>query len=489
MRDVKFPRRSGWMSGAALTCLLLPLAAACGQERRGPVEVRDLRELEQAFTQLAARVGPSAVAIRTYLLGPYVDRQAGRSEEGRIRWLRSFGTGAVIRRDGLVLTNAHVIEDADVVLVTTHDGQEYEAELVQADQRKDLAVLKIDAPGLRPVIFGDADRLRRGQWCFVVGNPFGLASGDGQSAVSYGIVNAIGRDLSDQLNPEGLDAADTRYYGDLIQTGAAINPGNSGGPLFNLNGEMIGVVTAIESRSGVHEGAGFAIPIDRWTRQIVDQLSRGEEVRHGYLGVQIGAVNPATRRAAGLRRPRGVEISRLDPPNGPAAQANLERGDIILEFDGSPINGTEQLVRVVGATPVGKTARLTYLRDGKRQTTEVTLGARPVSPVRVGQHRRPAEPKTCHWRGAWLAEPSEETLAEFGLTREQAGLVVRDVDPASSAERAGLEPRQVILRLNRRRVRTIDEFLAAAEDAGPPVRLEVRTDGETQIIRMPPPPE
>jgi len=475
-------RRTGILTVA---CLLLPAAVALGQGRPDPVQIRDLRDLERAFTKLADKVRPSAVSIRTYSLGPFVGSRDGVWAEGRVHRLRSCGTGAVIHRDGRILTNAHVIDGADEILVKLHDGREFQARLAQADQRSDLAVLEIEARNLRPVQLGDLSRVRQGQWCFVMGNPFGLSSIDGQPALTYGIVEALGRDLSRQLNNEVEDLADKRYYGNLIQTSAAINPGNSGGPLFNINGEMIGVVTAIESRSGVSEGTGFAIPINRWTRHVIDLLGRGEEVRHGYLGVQIDAVPRAARDAAGLGPGRGVIVRRLDPPDGPAAQAKLKPGDIIVEFNGSAIKDANHLVRLVQAAPVGETARVVFLRDRKQRTVQVTLAARPVSPVLVGGQGRSEEPRTCQWRGLWLAEPSDAILQESGLTRERAGLVVLEVEPASDAEKAGFQAQQIVLRLNRRRVRTIDEFLTAADQAGAEVRVEVSSEGTTKTLRMP----
>ncbi|MHC4092525.1 MAG: S1C family serine protease, partial [Planctomycetota bacterium] len=222
----------------------------------------------------------------------------------------SHGSGAVIRRDGYILTSTHVIEGADEIVVTMHDGREFEAELVQADQRSDLAVIKIEAQNLRPVRLGDLSRVRQGQWCFVVGNPFGLSNTSGKPALTYGIVSALGRDLNDELNAEDLAEAERRYYGNLIQTSAAINPGNSGGPLFNINGEMTGVVIAIASRSGVNEGTGFAIPVTRRTREIIDLLRRGEQVQYGYLGVEVSD-NRAGRRITGDHQAPGAVISGL----------------------------------------------------------------------------------------------------------------------------------------------------------------------------------
>ena len=485
MASAHHRRRQRRLGILTVACLIAPAAVAPGQGRPDPIQIRDLRELERAFTTLADKVRPSAVSISTYSLGPFVRLWDGVRAEGRVHHLRSYGTGAVIHRDGRILTNAHVVDGADEIVVKLHDGREFQARLARADRRSDLAVLEIEARNLRPVQLGDLSRVKQGQWCFVMGNPFGFSSLDGQPALTYGIVEALDRDLSGQLNDEVEDLADKRYYGDLIQTSAAINPGNSGGPLFNINGEMIGVVTAIESRSGVSEGTGFAIPMNRWTRQVIDLLSRGEEVRHGYLGVQIDAVPRAARDAAGLGPGRGVIVRRLDPPDGPAAQAKLKPGDIIVEFNGSAIKDANHLVRLVQAAPVGETARVVFLRDRKQHAVQVTLATRPVSPVLVGGQGGGEEPRTCQWRGLWLAEPSDAILQESGLPRERAGLVVLEVEPGSDADKAGFQAQQIVLRLNHSRVRTIDEFLTAADQAGAEVRVEVSSESNTKTLRMP----
>jgi len=480
--------RSGGRLGAILAGLLAPIWVAAQPARR-PVEIHDLRELEHAFTRLAEMARPSAVAISTYTLGPLITSRDGQTSEGRVRQPRTNGTGAILTRDGLILTNTHVIEDADVIEVTLDDRRLFEAKLILADQRCDLAVVKIDATDLEPIRYADPDRLQVGQWCFAIGNPFGLAGLAGGEAFTYGIVSATGRDLSAELNDRDQSPVDARYYGDMIQTSAAINPGNSGGPLFNIDGQMIGVVTAIRSNSGVSEGAGFAIPINARTRQIIDALSRGERVQYGYLGVEVEPPTPAVLRAAGLTQRRGAVIKELSVPDGPAAQAELRPGDLIVEFNGVPIESTIHLVSVVQSAPVGQPAEVVYYRADQRRTTPVTLAARPVGHVAAGSdasgsRTNTGEPRMCHWRGAWLAEPTDDILREYGLTRRQIGLVVTEVDPGGDARKAGLEPQQIVLRVNRLRVRTIEEFLSAAEQAGEDLQLQVRAAGEDKIIRF-----
>jgi serine protease Do len=475
VRDISRLIRALLIASVAMGC-----AQAGAQTSSRVIQVDDLRDLEQAFVRLSERVRPSAVSVRTYNLTKLVTRGSRPSEESRIRMPRSHGSGAIIGHDGYILTSAHVIEGADEITAILHDGREFDADLVQADQRSDLAVIKIDTAGLRPVAFKSVNEVRVGQWCFVVGNPFGLSHTRGTTTVTYGIVSALEQDLSDELNSGNIIAGDERYYGNLIQTSAAINPGNSGGPLFNIDGQMIGVVTAIESRSGVTEGCGFAIPMCPLSQRIVSQLRKGETVSYGYLGIQF-ARRDTIRRGEG----RGVRIGSLRPENGPAAKAGLRPDDLIIELNGERLKSKDHLIRVVAGLEAGKKVPVTYLRDGRRRTASVTMGERLVNQVAMGDGGEQLGQRTCYWRGAWLSEPSDAQLRMEGVSRERTGLVVFVVEAGSEAEEAGLEPAQMILALNRKRVRSIDEFLEADQKAGKRVNLQVHTADGTKTVRMP----
>jgi len=330
-------------------------------------DLADLKALEQAFTDLARKVRPSVVAVRTYRI-----RSPG-SPDTLVKLPFSQGSGFVISASGYIATNRHVIAGADLISVILDNGLHYDAAVVKSDERGDLAVLKVDAADLTPVQFGDIAGVKVNQWAFAVGNPFGLANVDGRASVTYGVVSALGRQMTDRL--PGNDQV--HYYGNLIETSAAINPGSSGGPLFNLDGEVIGVVTAIESASGVNEGHGFAIPIDKYTRGILETLKAGKEVRYGFLGVTVDDVAPAdARQVADSGRARGARITGIDPPNGPAAAAGLKPADIIIEFDGIPVEGKDHLVRLVGYTPVGTEATVIYLRRQVKRKATVTIADR-----------------------------------------------------------------------------------------------------------------
>lgn len=327
----------------------------------------DLKALERGFVELAETVRPTVVAIRAYQV------RAGAEPDTRLRVPISQGSGFIIDSNGFITTNLHVIDTAHAISVILSDGTSHDASLVQKDERADLAVLSIDAKGLPAVRWGDATKVRVNQWSFACGNPFGLANRTGQPSITYGVVSALGRDMTDRI----AEDTNLHYYGNLIETSAAINPGSSGGPLFNLDGEVIGVVTAIQTSSGVNEGMGFAIPIDANTRRILDSLKRGEAVRYGYLGVGVDDVEPPTStRVSDLGRVRGARITKVEPSNGPAAIAGLNPNDVVIEFNGTPIENRDHLIRVVGFTPVGTQATIKFLRKRVERKATITVGDR-----------------------------------------------------------------------------------------------------------------
>ncbi len=347
-----------------IACMGVCLAPAWGQAPP-KYEKADLRGLQEYFEKLAQELRPGVVAIQSYMV-----KEPANNPNHQMQIRISQGSGLVIGSDGHIATNRHVLEDANLFMVTLHDGARYAAEVVQTDPRSDLAVLKIDAKDLKPVRWGDASKVKVGHWTVAVGNPYGRANDDGNLSVSFGTISALGREMTHRLSVNPM----VQYYGHLIETTAAINPGNSGGPLFNLDGEVIGIVTAIETASGANEGSGFAIPVDEPVRRALETLQSGQEVRYGYLGVTVEDVPPPmSQRVADRAVHRGARITSVNPADGPAGKADLAPGDVVLEFNGQPIEDADHLVRTVGFAPVGAEAEVVYLRQGVKRKAAVLL--------------------------------------------------------------------------------------------------------------------
>lgn len=327
-------------------------------------EFADLQALQDSFEQIASKVSPSVIAIRSDRIGsgrtamddPHTSRRGARTI--------SHGSGIVLREDGYILTNEHVVGDCENISVFSQDGREYKAELVASDRRRDLAVIKIPVLGLVPAELGEADEVRKGHWAFAVGNPFGLGT-DGKPAFTVGNVTKLG---------QSPDIDQTRYYGNLIETSAPINPGNSGGPLFNMAGEVIGIVTAIQTRSGASEGVGFAIPIDSQTRKIIRTLQAGKEVRYGYLGVRGTTRRSAT--SAGSAMPTAV-ITELAEGFSPAGRAGIQPGDIVERYGNTRVQDFDHLIRLVGATDPGTRIAVRVRRGSRLIKVQLVVGERP----------------------------------------------------------------------------------------------------------------
>jgi len=329
---------------------------------------------------VARRVAPSVVGIRVQRL--CLDPAGGQNPSATTalpeRRVIVNGSGVVIAPDGLILTNQHVVQSATEIRVTFHDGTVSQAEILSADPRSDLAVVKVPRSDLVPVRWCDWQSVTRGQWTVVVGNPFGLGS-DGQLSVTVGVVANLGRQLP------GLGEADDRFYYDMMQLTAPINPGHSGGPVFNLRGELIGLVTAMHTRTPADEGVGFAIPMNPPIRRVIDTLCQGRPYEYGYLGVTVRSLSPEEREALGLPFGEGVIVQAIEP-DGPAARAGVANGDVLCRLDGASISSPGQLAERVGHMSIGQQATLEYLRDGRVVAAQVTIARR--DPLRVSWLRR-----------------------------------------------------------------------------------------------------
>jgi serine protease Do len=420
------------------------------------------------IADIAERVTPSVVSVSSskaqsaetpwWPFQPW-GRPGGGKQQG-------LGSGVVVR-PGVIVTNNHVVEDADTINVASYDGREYSAEVVGTDPKSDLAVLRVhgDSSALRPIQLGDSSRLRLGDVVLAIGNPFGV----GQT-VTMGIVSAKGR--------AGVGIID---YEDFIQTDAAINPGNSGGALVDMEGKLVGINTAILSRSGGYQGIGFAIPTNM-AGPIIDSLLRYGKVVRGWLGVSIQAIDQDLAKALGLRNATGVLVSDVGPDT-PAARAGLRRGDVVLAVDGKPVDSPARLRNLIAIAGASTTVVLEVLREGKRVTVRVALGEMP------GEESGPVPPR----RSPSTQPGTTEGLSLEPLTpalREQHeiapsithGVVVTGVQSGSSAARAGLRPGDVLLELNRVRVTDVRQFRRLWSRSPAKVLLLLHRAGRTVYV-------
>jgi serine protease Do len=373
---------------------------------------------------------------------------AGPEQPQRPRRAQSLGSGFVIDPSGIVVTNNHVIEGADEINVIFQDNTSIRAELLGTDPRTDLAVLRIKTERpLAAVNWGNSDEASVGDWVLAIGNPFGLGG-----SVTAGIISARGRDIR-----QGL-------YDDFIQTDAAINRGNSGGPLFNLQGQVIGINTAIYSPTGGSIGIGFAIPANL-ARNIVAQLSEpGGRVRRGWLGVNIQQVTDEIAESLGLTGGgRGALVARAQE-GGPAAEGGIRNGDVILRFNGQEVKEMRNLPRIVAETPVGRDAPVVVWRDGREQTVSVKVGELPTEQQQAaatpGPQQRPTE---ITGLGLSVSGITPELRERFGLKPDQRGVVVTEVQPGSTAAEREIRAGDVIVEVQQERVTTPQELQARLE--------------------------
>ncbi|WP_017229340.1 Do family serine endopeptidase [Cupriavidus basilensis] len=381
---------------------------------------------------------------------------------------RGVGSGFVISQDGYVMTNAHVVADADTIYVTLLDKREFKAKLIGSDKRTDVALLKIDATGLPKLAMGDSDKVRAGEWVLAIGSPFGL-----DNSVTAGIVSAKGRDTGDYLP--------------FIQTDVAVNPGNSGGPLINLRGEVIGINSQIYSRSGGYMGISFAIPIDEAMR-VTEQLKANGKVTRGRIAVAIGDVTKEVADSLGLGRARGALVGSVEP-GGPAEKAGIEAGDIILKFNGRDIEKASDLPRMVGDIKPGTRVPLQLWRKGATREVSITvaeLDADAKIKTRGGNSPRDdssaptAKPNAL---GLIVNEIPDAKLKELKI---KSGVEVDQVD--GPAQRAGIRPGDIILRLGDSDVTSPRQFneLVKGLDKGRIAAVFVRRGDATQVLTLRP---
>ncbi len=468
-----------------LLCLLASAVFVCAPASAAiPPDVQEtlgqLQKFSDAFAAVAAEVQPAVVTVfseKTVRTGsphagnpfgndPFMQRffRQPRPRE-RERRQEGMGSGVIVSPDGYILTNNHVVDGADKIRIEMTDRRGFDAEIVGTDPKSDLAVLRIQADDLPSVPFGDSDSIRPGEWVLAVGNPFGL-----QHTVTYGIVSATGRG--------NLRLAD---YEDFIQTDAAINPGNSGGAMVNLKGELIGINSAIVSRSGGYQGIGFAIPVNM-ARGIMSQLIKTGKVSRGFLGVEIREVDDETAEGLGVEARKGVLV--VNVQQGTAAQeVGIKRYDVITQVNGEGVESVPEMRNRISQTPPGTAVKLTVLRDGRERTFKVKLGE-------VESEAADAEPASRKQdKLGWEVQELTREIADRLGYEGYSGALVTQVRDGSVGERKGLRRFDLIVEVNQQSIASVDDYVKEVSkvDPGQVLMLVVRRRTQTFIvaIRMP----
>lgn len=377
----------------------------------------------------------------------------------------SLGSGFVISPDGYVLTNSHVVKDADEIVVKLSDHRELLAKVIGTDTRTDVALLKVDAKDLPAVTIGEPNKLQVGEWVLAIGSPFGF-----EQSVTAGIVSAKGRSL-----PGG-------NYVPFIQTDVAINPGNSGGPLFNMEGKVVGINSQIYSRTGGFMGLSFAIPMDV-VMNVVDQIKTTGKAAHGWLGVQIQDVTRELAESFGMKRPQGALVSKV-LPDSPAEKAGLQIGDIVTEFNGQAIETSGDLPPMVGITPINNKATLKIIRQGETKTIDFKVGLLPDEVDKLAEAKTSPSPKPPHNRlGISVIDLTEQQRETLQVTKN--GVLVQDVGKGAAKD-AGIQRGDVILRIQNNVIRDAADFEKTVKNlpAGKSVAMLVQRQGSPVFLAI-----
>lgn len=376
---------------------------------------------------------------------------------------QSLGSGFIIDEKGYVITNNHVIKDADEIIVRLTDRRELKAKVIGSDPRSDVALLKIEATDLPVVKVGNSENLKVGEWVMAIGSPFGF-----DHSVSVGVVSAIGRNLPSE------------NYVPFIQTDVAINPGNSGGPLFNLDGEVVGINSQIYSRTGGFMGLSFAIPVNVAT-DVVKQLKDKGRVSRGWLGILIQDINRELAESFGMKKPMGAVVLKI-LDNSPAEKAGFKIGDVVVEYDGKPINRSSDLPIAVGRTPVGQTVKLKVLREGKNIELKVTIAELPPED-QLASTEQEDEPAKANRLGVQVEDISAEQRRRLEV--KKGGVLVKEVTEGPALD-AGIHRGDVLLKLNHQDIKNANHFrdLIAKLPAGKSVPILIQRRGSPIFLAL-----
>jgi serine protease Do len=481
-------RRLGLIAALAALGLAGAPLIATPSLARGPESVADVAEgLQDAVVNISTtqtlkgstESAPGSPGPKGSPFEEFFDDFFDDDEQGLPRKVSSLGSGFVIDPSGLVVTNNHVIEGADEIIINFTDGTKLKViKILGHDPKTDLALLKVEPKKpLKAVTFGDSGRMRVGDWVMAIGNPFGLGG-----SVTVGIISATKRDIN--AGP----------YDDFLQTDAAINRGNSGGPLFNMDGQVIGVNTAIISPSGGSIGIGFAVPSNSAV-QVIDQLKQYGETRRGWLGVQVQNVTEEIATSLGLPEPKGALVAKVTPAS-PAAVAGIEPSDVILKFDGQAIDNMRSLPRAVASTTIGKSVAVELLRKGKPMDLNVTIGRLPEEEdaedaAKSDDEPAPSpEPEHEDLLGLSIAPLTDELRKRYGIGQSIEGVVITEVKPNSPAAQKDVKAGDVIVEVTQEKVKQpqdVKSRLLAVRKAGRRSVLLLLSDakGELRFVAVP----
>ena len=452
-------------SSSSLACLVLALALGWNPAWPATRPVEPAQVLPD-FRKLVRQNEAAVVNVSSTQAPGRRARTPGLPELPGERQANSLGSGFIISADGYILTNAHVAQDAEKIIVRLSDQRERPAKVIGVDEMTDVAVLKIEGEKLPAVKIGDSDALEVGEWVLAIGSPFGL-----EHTATQGIVSAVGRNL-----PSGT-------YVPFIQSDVAVNPGSSGGPLFNLRGEVIGINSQIYSSTGGYMGLSFAVPI-KLAMQVMEQLKATGEVARGWLGMLLQAVNNDLAEAFKMDRPRGALVAQV-LPESQAASAGFKPGDIILRYGGEPVEDSSQLPRMIGATPVGKTIAMSVLRNGEPLEIKATIARLEVAQEKISTMDEHDDTRL----GMVVADLSNEQRRALGS--EEQGVLVTSLNEGSAAANAGLYPDDIILQLDYQPVKSAKQFVELANQlpGGKAIPLLVKRESETLYLAVRTPPD